>query len=75
MRPLRERAIRIENESIWTEGAGWDDGRFYLGLNKVGAGMLIISIVGLAIFEIPTMGIAVIGVVEGVIYLTKLTRS
>jgi TM2 domain-containing membrane protein YozV len=44
--------------------------KFILGLNTAGVIMLVVSIVGLC-FYLPTIVMGVIGLVEGIIYLTK----
>ena len=44
--------------------------KFILGLNTSGIIMLVVSIVG-ACITIPLFAMAVIGLVEGIIYLTK----
>ncbi len=45
--------------------------KFYLGYQKEGIIMLVIGIVGWFLCAIPTMIVGIIGVVEGVLYLTK----
>jgi TM2 domain-containing membrane protein YozV len=45
--------------------------KFILGYQKAGIIMLVISLVGLILCGIPSSIMAVIGIVEGVIYLTK----
>jgi TM2 domain-containing membrane protein YozV len=44
--------------------------KFILGLNTSGAIMLSVSIVGLC-FYIPTLAMMIIGLIEGIIYMTK----
>lgn len=45
--------------------------KFYLGNNTEGIIMLVIGVGGWFLCGIPTLVISVIGIVEGVIYLTK----
>ncbi|NJM38401.1 MAG: TM2 domain-containing protein [Akkermansiaceae bacterium] len=45
--------------------------KFYLGYQKEGIIMLIVGVVGFVLCGIPTMVASIIGIVEGVLYLTK----
>ncbi len=45
--------------------------KFLLGYNRAGFIMLAIGVLGWFPFAIPTLVIAVIGVIEGIIYLRK----
>lgn len=45
--------------------------KFYLGYNTAGIIMLVVSMVGLALAAIPTGIIAIISIIEGVIYILK----
>ena len=45
--------------------------KFYLGYQKEGIIMLIVGLVGFVLCGIPTMVASIIGIVEGVMYLTK----
>ena len=45
--------------------------KFYLGYNTEGIIMLVIGVSGWLLCGIPTMVVSVIGIVEGVMYLTK----
>ena len=45
--------------------------KFYLGYTTEGVIMLLTSIVGLILLTIPTVIIVVIGLIEGILYLTK----
>ena len=50
---------------------GFGAHRFYLGFNREGVTMLLISIFGFILLAIPTFVIGVIAFVEAIIYLTK----
>jgi TM2 domain-containing membrane protein YozV len=45
--------------------------KFYLGYNTEGIIMLVIGLAGWLLCGIPTVVVSVIGIVEGVLYLTK----
>lgn len=45
--------------------------KFYIGYNKSGIVMLLISIFGAILFLIPTIIMSIIAFIEGIIYLTK----
>ncbi len=45
--------------------------KFILGYNKEGAIMAVVSIVGWFLCGIPTMIVSIVGLVEGIMYLTK----
>lgn len=45
--------------------------KFILGYTTVGVMMLVIFLVGFALWGIPTVVVSIIGLVEGIIYLTK----
>ena len=45
--------------------------KFYLGYQKEGIIMCVIGVAGWLLCGIPTMVMSIIGIVEGVIYLTK----
>lgn len=45
--------------------------KFILGYKNEGITMLVISLVGFALCGIPTAIVSIIGLVEGIIYLTK----
>lgn len=45
--------------------------KFYLGYMKQGVILLAVALLGCFLFGIPTVVVALIGVIEGVIYLTK----
>ncbi len=45
--------------------------KFILGYKNEGITMLVISLVGFALCGIPTAVVSIIGLVEGIIYLTK----
>lgn len=45
--------------------------KFYLGYQKEGIIMLVVSIAGWLLCGIPTMVVWVIGLIEGILYLTK----
>ncbi len=45
--------------------------KFYLGYQKEGIIMLAVSLVGFLLCGIPTSAVAIIGLVEGILYLTK----
>ncbi len=45
--------------------------KFYLGYQKEGIIMLIIGLLGFVLCGIPTGVVSVIGIIEGVLYLTK----
>lgn len=42
--------------------------KFYMGRKKAGVAMLLISLVGLPFAAIPTFVVAVIGLIEGIVY-------
>lgn len=45
--------------------------KFYLGYNTEGIIMLVIGLAGWLLCGIPTLVVSVIGLVEGILYLTK----
>ena len=45
--------------------------KFYLGYQKEGIIMLVIGVVGFFLCGIPTSIVSIIGIVEGIMYLTK----
>ncbi len=45
--------------------------KFYLGYQKEGIIMLVVGLIGLLLCGIPTSAVAIVGIVEGVLYLTK----
>jgi TM2 domain-containing membrane protein YozV len=45
--------------------------KFILGYQKAGVIMLVISLIGLILCGIPSSIMGIIGIVEGIIYLTK----
>lgn len=45
--------------------------KFYLGCNKAGIIMLLVSIIGVFLLAIPTLVIGIIAFIEFIIYLTK----
>ncbi len=45
--------------------------KFYLGYQKEGIIMLIVGLIGLLLCGIPTSAVAIVGLVEGILYLTK----
>ncbi|WP_411826951.1 TM2 domain-containing protein [Luteolibacter sp. AS25] len=45
--------------------------KFYLGYQKEGIIMLIVGVVGLFICGFPTLAVGIVGLVEGILYLTK----
>jgi len=45
--------------------------KFYLGYQKEGIIMLIVGVVGLFLCGIPTFIVSVVGIIEGILYLTK----
>lgn len=45
--------------------------KFYLGYQKEGIIMLVIGIVGFFLCGIPTVVVSIIGIIEGILYLTK----
>ena len=45
--------------------------KFYLGYQKEGIIMLVVGLVGYFLCAIPTMVVGVIGIIEGILYLTK----
>jgi TM2 domain-containing membrane protein YozV len=45
--------------------------KFYLGYQKEGIIMLVIGLAGWLLCGIPTMVVSIIGIIEGVLYLTK----
>ncbi len=45
--------------------------KFYLGYTTEGVIMLVIGVAGWLLCGIPTMVVAIIGIIEGVMYLTK----
>lgn len=49
--------------------------KFYLGYNTAGIIMLVVSVVGSIVFGLGPTVMAVIGIVEGVIYLTKTDQD
>ncbi len=45
--------------------------KFILGYTVEGVIMLVVGLVGLLACGLPTMAVAIIGLIEGIIYLTK----
>lgn len=45
--------------------------KFILGYTKEGIIMCVIGVVGLFLCGIPTIVVAIIGIIEGIMYLTK----
>jgi len=45
--------------------------KFYLGYKKEGIIMLVVSVVGSPLCGIPTAIVGIVGLVEGILYLTK----
>lgn len=45
--------------------------KFFLGYQKEGIIMLIIGLVGIPLCGFPTIAVAVVGIIEGILYLTK----
>jgi TM2 domain-containing membrane protein YozV len=45
--------------------------KFYLGYKKEGIIMLVVSVVGSPLCGIPPMIVGIVGLVEGILYLTK----
>ena len=45
--------------------------KFYLGYTRAGVIMLVVYILGFALFAIPTMIVGVIALIEGIIYLSR----
>ena len=45
--------------------------KFFLGYQKEGIIMLIVGVVGMPLCGIPTAIVGIIGIIEGVMYLTK----
>ena len=45
--------------------------KFYLGYQKEGIIMLLVGVVGAPLCGIPTAIVGIIGIIEGVMYLTK----
>jgi TM2 domain-containing membrane protein YozV len=45
--------------------------KFYLGYKKAGTIMLVIGLLGWFPLLIPTLAIALVGLIEGIIYLSK----
>ncbi len=45
--------------------------KFLLGYRKAGTIMLVIGILGMIFLTVPSIVIMIVGVIEGIIYLTK----
>jgi len=45
--------------------------KFYLGYQKEGIIMLLVGVVGAPLCGIPTAIVGIVGIIEGVMYLTK----
>ena len=49
--------------------------KFYLGYQKEGIIMLVVSVVGSPLCGIPTAIVGIVGLIEGIIYLTKTDQE
>ncbi len=45
--------------------------KFYLGYTVEGVIMLVVSLAGFLLCGFPTMAVAIVGLIEGILYLTK----
>lgn len=45
--------------------------KFYLGCNKAGIIMLVVSLLGFVLLGIPTLIMTLIGFIEGILYIVK----